>query len=508
MSWKELAVNKNVISKTSITSVSGVTLIASKGLSFPATLGMKVPFAKYRYPTFCGEDVTPQDAEPVPMAATIDKAWRAFHQGDSDTAQRLFSELTTNDKASTHALVQHGLLLLRLDRFQEAAKNFATAADGAGENPAPLFFLALAQELGDQPDESKTSLEKLRAAEPHHQGISSLELLQNLRHGDPLPHLQKFGFGPERSDQSVSLLQRISASLGTGDPSWLPSDLSSSDYLLGPILIEVESRLHPLEVPVLEHKSTFFPDGMDKLEPKKRSFSEELKSLRSSLRAGPSLKRGKSALEKAFGLEDKGRQKELLKKALLNLRASRKLDPFGFRVSYHLGETYLFLAKVKSGQPYSRFRLQQAETSFLASGEREGLNPYLLFYLAYAQHLLGRPRLAIEYYDAATAKFEKLPEAHYGKGQCLLLLGDRQKAKELLLRAVNSDLTLARERLDTFADLLAEHGMEHFPQELPKMPPEPILQTEALDEADTTSQIEPQAEPTEASPTAEPNDLN
>ena len=50
--------------------------------------------------------------------------------------------------------------------------------------------------------------------------------------------------------------------------------------------------------------------------------------------------------------------------------------------------------------------------------------------------------------------------------------------------------------------------MEHFPQELPKMPPEPILQTEALDEADTTSQIEPQAEPTEASPTAEPNDLN
>ena len=416
----------------------------------------------------------------------------------------MFSELTSNDKAPAHALIQHGLFLLRLDLFHEAAKNFALAADSANDNPAPLFFLALAQELGDERDESRQTLEKLKAAEPHHQGISSLELLQNLRHGDPLHHLQNFGFGPERSDNQVSVWQRISASLGAGDPSWLPSDLSSSDYLLGPILIEVESRLHPLEIPVLEHKSTFFPDGMDKLQPKKRSFSEELNSLRSSLRAGPSLKRGKTALEKAFGLEDKERQEALLKKALLNLRASRKLDPFGFRVSYHLGETYLFLAKVKSGQPYSRFRLRQAETSFLASAEREGLNPYLLFYLAYAQHLLGRPKLAIEYYDAATEKFEKLPEAHYGKGQCLLLLGDRQKAKELMLRAVNSDLTLARERLDTFADLLDEHGLEHFPDKLPQMPPEPVTQEEPVSEAEA----EPQVEPTpEASIETEQNDI-
>ena len=429
---------------------------------------------------------------PPIMASTIDKAWRAFHQGDNDTARRIFSEITSNGKVTPHALLQHGLFLLRLDQFQEAAKNFQQAADDAADNPAPLFFLALAQELGDEREHAKATIEKLKAAEPHHQGTTSLELLQNLRHGDPLPHLQNFGFGPERSDEPVSFMRKISASLGAGDPSWLPSDLSSSDYLLGPILIEVESRLHPLEVPKLEHKATFFPDGMDKLEPKKRSFSEELKTLRSSLRAGPSLKRGKSALEKAFGLEDKDKQRRLLTKALRNLRASRKLDPFGFRVSYHLGETYLFLAKVKSGEPYSRFRLQQAETSFLASANREGLNPYLLFYLAYTQHLLGRPKLAVEYYDAATEKFEKLPEAHYGKGQCLLLLGERQKAKELLLKAVNSDLTLARERLDTFADLLDEHGLEHFPARLPKMPPEPEAQplVEPTPETEATIQTE------------------
>ena len=124
------------------------------------------------------------------------------------------------------------------------------------------------------------------------------------------------------------------------------------------------------------------------------------------------------------------------------------------------------------------FRLLQAQSSCLASARNEGLNPYLLFYLAYVQHLLGRPVLAIKYYQEATKKFEKLPEAHYGQGQCQLLLGNRKAARKLLLKAVNSDLALARERLELFANLLAEQGPEVFDTPLPEMPPEPEPQEE------------------------------
>ena len=102
-----------------------------------------------------------------------------------------------------------------------------------------------------------------------------------------------------------------------------------------------------------------------------------------------------------------------------------------------------------------------------------------MFYLAYVQHLLGRPKLAIQYYQAATQKFEKLPEAHYGEGQCHLLLGDASTARKLFLKAVNSDLALARERLDLFARLLAENGPEYFQEPLPEMPPEPPTEPEA-----------------------------
>ena len=208
-----------------------------------------------------------------------------------------------------------------------------------------------------------------------------------------------------------------------------------------------------------------------------------------SLRAGNALKKGKRKLEKAWGMPEPEEQKPLLQEAVKHLRIARKTDPKSFRVSYHLAEAYILLSKVEAGKPYDRFRLFQAQSSCLASAENEGVNPYLLFYLAYVQHLLGRPKLAIEYYRAATEKFEKLPEAHYGEGQCHLLLGDPATARKLFLKAVNSDLALARERLDLFARLLAENGTEHFQTPLPEMPPEPepVVVSESTPEEESTT---------------------
>ena len=413
------------------------------------------------------------------MAPTIKEAWSAFQEGNSEKAESLFQDLTSNPNGSTYPFTQQGLFFLRQDRFAEAGESFRKAAEIKPSNPAPVFFLALAQELAGERELFRASLEKLSEISPHHQGRTSLELLAELRGGNPTSLLSKFGFGPKSNGEQAKLSQRIAASLGQGDPKWLPSELSSSDYVLGPILVEVETRLHAMEIPGLERHPSLLPEDLDEHKPAKRGWREELSKFGDSLRAGNALKKGKRLLEAAWGLPDPEEQKAPLTEAVKHLRVARKMDPRAFRVSYHLAEAYILLSKVEAGKPYDRFRLLQAQSSCLASAENEGINPYLLFYLAYVQHLLGRPKLAIQYYQAATQKFEKLPEAHYGEGQCHLLLGDASTARKLFLKAVNSDLALARERLDLFARLLAENGPEYFQEPLPEMPPEPPTEPEA-----------------------------
>jgi tetratricopeptide (TPR) repeat protein len=430
------------------------------------------------------------------MAPTIKEAWSAFQEGNAEKAESLFADLTSNPNGSPYPFTQQGLFFLRQDRFEEACESFRKAAEIKPSNPAPLFFLALAQELAGEREQFRATLEKLADVSPHHQGRTSLELLAELRGGDPTHLLTKFGFGPKTDREQAKLSQRIAASLGQGDPKWLPSELSSSDYVLGPILVEVETRLHALEIPKLEHHPSLLPENLDEYKPAKRGWKEELSKFRDSLRAGNALKKGKRLLERAWGLPDPEEQKAPLTEAVKYLRAARKADPRAFRVSYHLAEAYILLSKVEAGKPYDRFRLMQAQSSCLASAENEGINPYLLFYLAYVQHLLGRPKLAIEYYRAATQKFEKLPEAHYGEGQCHLLLGDSSTARKLFLKAVNSDLALARERLDLFARLLAENGIDYFQTPLPKMPPEPAP-SESTESEESEAPTESESDSTE-----------
>ena len=423
------------------------------------------------------------------MAPSIKAAWCAFQEGNTDKAESLFQELTSSSNGSTYPHTQQGLFFLRQDRFEEASESFLKSSEIKPSNPAPIFFLALAQELAGQREHFRDTLKRLSEVSPHHQGRTSLELLAELRGGDPTALLSQFGFGPKSGDGAAKLSQRIAASLGQGDPKWLPSDLSSSDFVLGPILVEVETKLHALEIPRLEHHQPLLPEDLDEFKPAKREWREEISMFCASLRAGNALKKGKRKLEKAWGMPEPEEQKPLLQEAVKHLRIARKTDPKSFRVSYHLAEAYILLSKVEAGKPYDRFRLFQAQSSCLASAENEGVNPYLLFYLAYVQHLLGRPKLAIEYYRAATEKFEKLPEAHYGEGQCHLLLGDPATARKLFLKAVNSDLALARERLDLFARLLAENGTEHFQTPLPEMPPEPepVVVSESTPEEESTT---------------------
>ena len=128
------------------------------------------------------------------MAPTIKEAWSAFQEGNSEKAESLFQDLTSNPNGSTYPFTQQGLFFLRQDRFAEACESFRKAAEIKPSNPAPVFFLALAQELAGERELFRASLEKLSEISPHHQGRTSLELLAELRGGNPTSLLSKFGF--------------------------------------------------------------------------------------------------------------------------------------------------------------------------------------------------------------------------------------------------------------------------------------------------------------------------
>lgn len=397
-------------------------------------------------------------------------------------ADQQFSKAVSEGSEAAFGFIQRGLFQLRLDQFSEAAQSFQTAAEKEPKNPAPLFFLSLSRELEGDAAEADASLEKLSKLCPHHQGLVSLRLLKELRRGNPLPILHLLGFG--ENAKAYSPVRMAIAGLGVGDPKWLPPDLSSSAYLLGPILVEVEKRLLAREVEALERREGDLLKMLSDLEPPRRSLSEEVKGLKASWKGAPRLRKGRRLLERAMGLEDAARQKAMLAEAIVHLEAGHALDPFSFRTGYHLGEAYLFQAKGAPGHPYERDSLLRAETWFVDSARIDGLNPYVLFYLAFVQQLLGRPQAAIDCYLKATEKFTKLPEAHYGMGQCHLLLGDFAQARELMLKAANSDLALARERLILFANLLGKEGEQAFARPLPTMPePSAASQAETMESA-------------------------
>jgi tetratricopeptide (TPR) repeat protein len=255
-----------------------------------------------------------------------------------------------------------------------------------------------------------------------------------------------------------------------GDPQWMSQDLTSSPYLMGPVLVEIERRLLPREMPFLERRPRDLLAELESQVPPQRHLLDELRSLARSFRSGPKLWRGRNLLEKAMGQSDLREQLQTLEKAIEKLEAGLALDPYSFRTSYHLGEAYMLASKKEPGEPCDRVRLESAERHFIESARVDGPNPYLHLCLAFVEQQLGRPEQAIAAYRKATEKFTKFPEAYYGMGQCHLLLRQDRQARELLLQGASSDLLVARERLDLFADLLAREGPEAFARPLPEMP--------------------------------------
>lgn len=407
-------------------------------------------------------------------AAQVRRGWKYYGDGNFPAAEAEFSKAVEATPKLAFGHLQLGMFWLRQDRFDEAVSCFERAAAIEPTNPAPAFFLTLALEQADRPEAADRALDALKSVSPRHQGLTSLRLLQQLRRGDPLPILSSLGFGlPLGEKPQRESWRSLVAGIGAGDPEWLPPDLSSSNYLMGPILIEIEKRLLTREFELLEWREQDLIAQLEGLSAPKRSLRDELKALPTACASGSKLRKGKRLLNRAIVAEPSENPKALAKEAIALLRLGRRLDPFAFRTDYHLGEAYLVLAKGAPGQPYRRFPLLQAERAFIRSVQLDGVNPYVLYCLAFVSHALGRPATAIDAYTKATERFTKLPEAHYGSGQCHLLLGQTSQARDLLLSAVNSDLALAKERINLFATLLREDGPEAFARPFPQMPPKP-----------------------------------
>ncbi len=414
-------------------------------------------------------------------AAQVRQGWKHYRKGDFAAADVEFTKAVEGSPRLAFGHLQQGMFWLRQDRFKEAVGTFEKAVAAEPTNPAPAFFLAVAQEQAEQSEAADEAFEKLKTLCPRHQGLTSLRLLRELRRGDPLPILTALGFGLAPGQKpSRENWRSLAAGIGVGDPNWLPPDLSSSNYLMGPILLEIEKRLLGREFPTLERRPTDILQEIEGLTVPKRDLSQEFRALRTSCASGPRFRKGKRLLSRAIVAEPEEKPKELAREAIALLRLGRRLNPFAFRTDYHLGEAYLVLAKEKQGQPYQKFPLLQAETAFLQSVRMDGVNPYVLYCLAFVSHALGRPLTAIDAYTKATERFTKLPEAHYGSGQCHLLIGEVSKARDLLLEAVNSDLALGKERLNLFATLLREEGPEAFAHPLPILPPEVTADSEEV----------------------------
>ncbi len=443
--------------------------------------------------------------QPMKGSQSVQRGWKAYEQGDWTQAEAEFRRATGENPDGAFAHLQQGLFELRRERPEAAANGFELALSKEPQNPAPQFFLALARELQGEVGLADAALEQLANSCPRHQGLTSLRLLKELRRGTPGPVLAELGFG-QKGRAGGENWQTLMAGLGIGDPKWLPPDLSSSQYLLGPILVEVEKRLLPLESPLLEHRTGDIATELDALEPPKRQLAQEIRNIPRSCKGGGPLRKGQRALAKAWSTEDSAEQKALAREAVRQLRLGNSMDSFAFRTNYYLGEAYLLLAKEGTGSPYSRAPLHQAERRFMKSVQLDGNNPYVMLYLALVQQNLGRPEAALVCYHKATEKFTKLPEAHYGMGQCHLLMGRPGEAREFLLKAVNSDLVLARDRLNLLASQLEKLGPDALSQPLPA-PPAPALPVPptSSDEMLVETEAAPGVAPPEEPPVSEPS---
>ena len=442
--------------------------------------------------------------------------------GKTAEAVALIEEACKKLPSDPRAWVQLGLAQLEAQLPEAAQESLEKALALSPAHPPSLYYLVLAHSDQDNQSAAAAVLKQLAEVSPHNQALPTLRALLCLQRGE--------------IDQALLHLEIPPCPTS---PVWNRPELCSFGPLTSRLAVEIERWLLPLEIPLLQRSCPLGeppaepPRAPDQLGPDRvRSalfgmlggiaagaatgaalrfllvlllgsdfeftvgvgWTEPIVWMGSLLGVGgaawgflsPSLPwhfraylakfKGERLLEKALGEDSTHQRRQYFMLGIQEKRRVLMLDPSLLRSHYGLGEALLFCASSLRDNRY----LAEAEQCFLHSWRQDGENPYLNYYLARCCQLQGKVQAALAYYTKAIAKFSKLSEAHFGLGQCQLLLGDNAQARSWFKRALGSELQLARDRLHDLAHAYGEGLLSRrlpWPM-LPDEEPQPLEEKE------------------------------
>jgi tetratricopeptide (TPR) repeat protein len=367
-----------------------------------------------------------------------------MERGRLEEARALLQQARAQaEGAPPPAWIQTGLGLLELGQASQALEAFEKASLAGPDNPAPPLFASLALLRLGRLDEARQALQEAARLCPDNQALPTVRALLDLEAG--------------RLEEALAFL----------DPPGRRPDLAVSPPVISRLAVAVERRLLPLEVPPEASPPAPTPSPASPPAPPRAGPFR-------SLRAWRQQKKGLALISRAVRSPAQERR-ALLEEALAHLQEGRDLDPSLFRAEFYLGEARLFLAEASPDLEEKRSLARLAEAHLEAALGAEGPNPYVHYYLARACFLQGRLAEALDYYRQVVSRFEKFPEAHYGTGQCLLLLGREDEARRAFYRAVGSDPHLLRERIRELGWLWRSDPESLRRMAVPAPPPEPAL---------------------------------
>jgi tetratricopeptide (TPR) repeat protein len=202
------------------------------------------------------------------------------------------------------------------------------------------------------------------------------------------------------------------------------------------------------------------------------------------IRAQRKQSQGYSLLDRALRCHQAQQRQQYFWLAIQAMRQVPELNSEALRSFYSLGEALLIAAASQPKSDTTPEYLEEARRCFLTSWAQDGENPYLNYYLARTHQLQGKVVAAVTYYERAVAKFDKLSEAHYGLGQCYLLLGNQAEAQKWFARALGTELQLGRDRLVDLSEAQIQ-GKLNARQPLPAVPvievAEPVVEAAPLE---------------------------
>lgn len=409
---------------------------------------------------------------------------RGINSQESEAAvQAALSLLEQARSAGPQGTAKLQLLLgyVECGALEQAHAVAAAAATEFAQNPAFLLFKSLMHIDQGEFTEADKSLDDLAALCPGNQALPSTRVLLALKRGDHaaarailLPHNRLMDL-----PASSAVTGRVAAAL---ENALLPTELPP---FLEPVLELPPEKSEPVPTdPAMTSETTSAEEASDSVReatqpdqdtaqaapPDQDATQPDQDVAEEATDSAPSDASslggdGSRRLQRAWSLPDAERRREIAL-AVQQLEYTYRRSPKAFQAAFNLGEG--LLASVE----YCRDRslplstqeialLRRAEDLFTDSLENDSANAYAMHYLARSAFLQKKFALAEREWRRALACFEKLPEAHYGLGQMLLLTNRPDEGRHYIVCALSSDLHLLRERIHDW-DYMLEHRPEAF----------------------------------------------